>query len=219
MNDRIENVRRADLGAPAYPAAEKQERPIAVLFADLEGCTRLCEALPPREMNHLIETYFSRFFDAIEIAGGTVNEISGDGFMALFEGGSIRASVRSAARAAVAVHKQARELNAQRPPELDPVLVNIGIHAGIAFVGMTKFRTSSAERWTYTASGPVSNVGARLCALADGGSILVSADVAGQLDGIGYALDPLGPQTLKNVSRPVVTYRLSEQALAPPASR
>jgi class 3 adenylate cyclase len=190
---------------------EKRERPVAVMFADLEGCTRLCEELPPREMNGLIEKYFSHFFDAIEGAGGTVNEIMGDGFMALFDGESIQASVRSAARAAVTVQRQALELNAQRSPELDPVLVNIGIHAGTAFVGMTKFKTSSVERWTYTASGPVSNIGARLCAVASGGSILVSAEVAAHLEGGGYALESLGPLTLKNVSRPVLAFRLSDR--------
>lgn len=194
---------------PASGSLEKQERPVAIAFVDIEGCTRLCEDLSPEEMNGLIETYFSRFFDAVESAGGTVNEIMGDGFMAIFDEGGVRHQTRAAVSAALAIRRQTRGLNPQRPPEFDPVLVNIGIHAGIGLVGFTKFRTSSGERWTYTASGPVTNIAARLCGLATGGAILVSEDVAAQLEGVGYALEPLGPQKLKNVGRPVPTFRLS----------
>lgn len=54
----------------------------------------------------------------------------------------------------------------------------------------------------------------RLCALARGGSILVSADFARHLNGIGYALESLGPQTMKNVSRPVLGLWLSGRIAA-----
>ena len=195
---------------PAHRCLEKQERPVAVVFVDVEGCTRLCEDLSPNQMNQVIEAYFSRFFDAVQSAGGTVNEIMGDGFMAIFDEGEIQNNTHAAVSAALAIQRQTRELNAQRLPELDPLLVNIGIHTGIGFVGFTKFRTSSGERWTYTASGPVTNIASRLCALATGGSILVSADIAGHIDDARYALEPLGPRKLKNVSRPVLTYRLSD---------
>jgi class 3 adenylate cyclase len=53
---------------PASGALEKRERPVAIAFVDIEGCTRLCEDLSPDEMNGLIETYFSRFFDAVDAA-------------------------------------------------------------------------------------------------------------------------------------------------------
>lgn len=194
---------------PAFRFLEKQERPVAIVFADVEGCTRLCEDLSPIDMNRLIEAYFSRFFDAVEGAGGTVNEITGDGFMAIFDEDEIGGNTRAAVSAALAIQRQIRELNAQRPADLDPLQVNLGVHAGIALVGFTKFRTSSGERWTYTASGSVTNIASRLCALATGGSILVSADVAKHIADAGYALEGLGPQKLKNVSRPVPTFRLS----------
>jgi class 3 adenylate cyclase len=220
MNDHAEKLLRciprkvlAKCRDPLYRILEKREKLVAVVFVDIEGCTRLCEDLPPDDMNKLIEAYFSRFFDAVEDAGGTVNEIMGDGFMAIFDEGQIHGETRAAVSAALAIQRQTRELNAQRAPELDPLLVNIGIHAGTALVGFTKFRTSSGERWTYTASGPVTNVASRLCALATAGSILVSADVAQHLKEAGYALEPLGPQKLKNVSRPVLAFHLSEAGI------
>lgn len=193
---------------PGYALLEKRERPVAVVFADIEDCTKLCEDLPPAAMNELIEAHFSRFFDAVETAGGTVNEIMGDGFMAIFDDADAGDLARAAASAALTIQRQNRELNEKRPPELDPLLVNIGIHAGTGLVGFTKFRTTSGERWTYTASGPVTNVASRLCALATGGSILVSEEVVRHLQPARHVLEFLGPQRLKNVSRPVPAFRL-----------
>jgi class 3 adenylate cyclase len=194
-------------------AFEKREKAVAIVFVDIEGCTRLCEDLPAREMNGLIETYFSGYFDAVENAGGTVNEIMGDGFMAIFEEDDLRSNIHSAVAAALEIQRATEALNARRPGINDPLAVNIGIHAGFGFVGFSKFRTSSGERWTYTASGPVTNVAARLCDLAAGGSILVSAEVARQLEAENCVLESLGPQKLKNVSQPVLTFRLRDKRI------
>jgi class 3 adenylate cyclase len=57
---------------------------VAVLFADIEGCTRLCEDLPPRKTGRIIERYFSRFLDVVRDQGGKVTEILGEGSLALY---------------------------------------------------------------------------------------------------------------------------------------
>ena len=193
------------------PLVEAQEKQVAVLFVDIEGCTRLCEDLPPKEMNELIERYFSRFFDAVEKAGGRVNNIMGDGFMALFENEEYHKNILAAAEAAVIIQRRARALNKQRLGKHEPVLVNAGIHTGSAYVGFTKFRTLAREHRTYTASGPVTNIAARLCDLATNGSIFVSADVEENLKGTGYSLQQLGPKKLKNVSQPITVFRLEDK--------
>lgn len=189
----------------------KHDKSVVVLFADIEGCTRRCEDLAPSQMNALTEFYFSRFFEIVEQAGGSVNEILGDGFMAIFEDGEHRKDVLAAAGAAVSIQREAAALNAQRAGDYEPVLVNIGIHAGNTFVGFTKFRTMAGERWTYTASGPVTNIAARLSALASGGAILVSDTVA-RMIGERFPLERLGPRKLKNVSQPVVVVRIVQGA-------
>ncbi|MCI0693695.1 adenylate/guanylate cyclase domain-containing protein [candidate division KSB1 bacterium] len=188
---------------------EKREKPVAILFVDIEGCTRLCEDLPPKDMNELIETYFSRFFEVVEETGGTINEIMGDGFMAIFEESDFQKNILAATAAALNIQRHANELITQRSKEYEPVLVNIGIHAGDAFVGFTKFRTSTGERWTYTASGTVTNIAARLCALATNGAILVS-DAVAEIINARYALQPLGQQKLKNVSQPVLVFKIEQ---------
>jgi class 3 adenylate cyclase len=180
---------------------------VAVLFVDVQGCSVLCEQLPPSVMNQLLEVAFGEFFDCVQDAGGDVNEITGDGFMALFEGRPLRESTRAAAHAALAIHKHGRI----RPlvaglPEV-PLVVNMGLHAGGAFVGITRFVGRHGERWTYTASGPVTNVAARLCALARDGVILLS-DITANLLADAYVLQPLGKHHFKNIGHTVGVHRL-----------
>lgn len=176
----------------------KHARDVAALFIDIDGCTRRCEDLLPEAMNELLETYFSAFLDAVRAAGGEVTEVMGDGLLALFEAEEPRAS----ARAALDVRTRARRLNARRRRRHDPVTVNMGLNAGEALVGFTRLRGRSGERWVYAATGPVTNVAARLSSLGRGGHILTTRETAALLPA-DCASCSLGAQTLKNVARPV----------------
>ncbi len=182
-------------------AARKVLREVAALFIDVEGCTRLCEDLSPGEMNALLETYFSAFLDVVRAPGGDVTEVMGDGLVALFEADDVRLAARAALRAALGVRRRAKGLNSRRRRH-DPVTVNMGLNAGEALVGFTRLRGRSGERWVYTATGPVTNVAARLAALARGGQILTTRETAALLStACGYR--SLGPHALRNVTRPV----------------
>jgi class 3 adenylate cyclase len=183
---------------------------VAVLFVDVQGCSVLCETLSPPDMNHLLEVAFGCFFDCVHEAGGDVNEIMGDGFMALFEGRPLKESMYAAAQAALAIHQYAttRPMAASLPEV--PFVVNIGLHGGSAFVGVTRFRGRTGERWTYTASGPVTNIAARLCTLAQDGEILVSGVATGYLEDV-YSLEPMGVQPMRNIGPAIDVYTLREK--------
>lgn len=177
----------------------KRMREVAVFFVDIEGCTRLCEDLPPEEMNGVRETYFSEYLDIVRAAGGEVTEVLGDGLLALFEGPDIRENVRAALAAARRIQARTTELNRRRRRRHDPITVNIGLNAGPALTGFTRLRGRSGERWVYAATGPVTNVAARLAALATNGQILTTrAPSALRLP--GCECRPMGPRPLKNVS-------------------
>jgi len=83
----------------------------------------------------------------------------------------------------------------------------LGLHAGSAFVGVTRFVSRGGERWTYTASGPVTNVAARLWALARDGAILLS-EVPAALLAEAYILLSVGAYHFKNIGRVVRVSRL-----------
>ena len=121
-------------------ATGKRTRNVAVLFVDIEGCTRLCEDLPPREMDHVIERYFSRFLDVVRDQGGEVTEVLGDGLLALFPGKSLRRDATNALVAAFGIQDATAALNDTPGRRHDPIVVNIGINAGAALVGTTRLR-------------------------------------------------------------------------------
>ena len=177
------------------------------MFVDIEGCTRLCEDLAPKEMNRVIETYFSQYLDVVRETGGEVTEVLGDGLVALFEGPSLRQDTVRAVGAALRIRESTLALNARERRWHDPIVVNVGLNAGRASVGITRLRGKSGERWVYTATGPVTNIAARLCALATGGQILVSETVADLVAGT-YQFKTLGPRTLKNVSGKVEVFEI-----------
>jgi class 3 adenylate cyclase len=180
----------------------KRARAVAALFADIEGCTRLCEDLRPREMNDVIERYFAAYLDVIRRAGGEVTEVLGDGLLGLFEGDRLEVNVRAALGAGLEIQARTLALNGRAGAQHDAITVNIGLNAGAAWVGFTRLRGRSGERWVYAASGPVTNVAARLCALARSGQMLTTKATADLLPG-GVNCRALGPQVLKNVTGPV----------------
>lgn len=86
-------------------------------------------------------------------------------------------------------------------------------------VGVTRFVGRYGARWTYTASGPVTKVAARLCALAQNEAMVLSAVTASRLTETSI-VQPLGAYYLKNIPSPIAVYRLLGRAVprrpAPP---
>ena len=197
-----QSVQRLIDANPDAPALEKRERDVSILFLDIEGYTRLTEALSRERLDWLVRTYFSRFLDIVHAHRGDINETAGDGLMIIFQDDDDRAHAVNAARAALEVGQATQELNTALSGQFEPLAVNIGINSGAALVGATRLQGSAEARFTFTATGAVTNVAARLGALASGGSVIVSEATAARL-GAQFLLEAMGPQQLKNVSEPV----------------
>jgi DNA-binding response OmpR family regulator len=204
-----EAVKRLVAANPEAPELAKRECEVSVLFLDISGYTRLSEQLPPDLLNGLVERYFSTFLDRIHAAGGDVNETAGDGFMAIFQDS---AHAITAAHTALALLAATTTLNAENTAY--PLTVHMGVNSGTALVGSTRFEGLRGTRWTFTASGPVTNLAARLAGVARPGEILVGAETARRL-GDRYTLQRLGQEQLKNLDAPVEVYSLE----GPPGSR
>jgi class 3 adenylate cyclase len=187
---------------------DKREADVSVLFADITGYTRLSGQMDLDRLNQLVELYFSAFLDEILRLGGDVNETAGDGLMVIFQDGNPRKHAKAAVEAGLAILRRTRETNGTLEGFYEPIAMHIGVNSGVASVGATKIEGAAGTRWTYTASGPTTNVAARLSALGEGGCIILSEETQRRLDG-EFPLVDLGPQTLKNVARPVRAYRCS----------
>ncbi len=196
-------VRRAIARDPERPPLDMRD--LTVLFRDIAGCTRLCKLLSPGRMQDLIEKYFSSFIDEVDELGGTINETAGDGLMILFLNEDPEDHARSAARAASLIHAHTKDFGIYWGEKSQDLAVHIGVNSGYASLGVMEFRGSREVRSTYTASGPVSNIAARLAALAPGGKTYVTEEsfrrIKGAFDG-----SFMGRFDLKNVGHPVEVY-------------
>jgi class 3 adenylate cyclase len=195
--------------APEAPELSKREADVSVLFVDIVGYTRLSERLDPERVNRLVERYFGSFLDEVLKRGGDVNETAGDGFMVVFQDADSRHHARAAVKAALGIVRRTHEINAKLARDAEPIALHVGVNSGVATVGATKIEGAAGTRWVYTASGPVTNVAARLAAGGEPDAILVGP-ITRQRLGDEFAFEDLGEQRLRNVEQPVRVFRLVE---------
>jgi class 3 adenylate cyclase len=191
---------------PATPSLEKRDTDVSILFLDVAGYTKISQRLTQEKVNFIIEKYFSSFLDIIYANQGDINETAGDGLMAIFQG-TERENALNASRAALKIHARTSEIRKELEGRFEPIQVNMGINSGIAAVGMTKFRGAAGTRMTFTASGPVTNLAARIASAAAGGDILVGPETAGRIKNEIHSFDR-GPMSFKNVKGKVRVYSL-----------
>lgn len=213
--EQVKRLATADPDAPEL--SEKVEREVSVLMLDVSGYSRLSEQLPAAELNELVERYFSAFLDRIREADGDINETAGDGFMALFmdspdstahgatDSGDEPSHVIRAVDTALDLLQLTQQLNGEISQT--PLEMHMGVNSGLALVGSTRFEGARGTRWTFTASGPVTNVAARLVGVAAEGQIVIGPRTRA---GVGdrYQLETVGEKQLKNLSEPIVVHRV-----------
>ena len=132
----------------------------SVMFSDIRGFTALVESQPPEETIELLNTYYTLMFDAISSHGGVVNQMIGDGLMAIF-GAPLPLSDHAACavRAALEMIEMIGLFNAERVAQGKPgIAIGIGIASGEMVAGYT----GTQSRATYTCIGDTVNLAARL---------------------------------------------------------
>ncbi len=183
------------------PGGEMQE--VTVLFADLEGFTRMSEHMHPERLLNILNQYHELVVNLVQQHQGTVNKFIGDGVMALFN--TPLPDSRHAGQAvgaALAIRDALAEFH-QRFEPAHRLAINFGLHTGPAVVG----NVGTAQFMDFTAVGDTVNLAARLRELAHAGQILISDRTHGQL-GDRAEVRLVGPQQVKNRTEPVLTYEV-----------
>ena len=175
------------------------------MFADIRGFTALVESQPPEETIELLNTYYTLMFDAISGHGGVVNQMIGDGLMAIFGAPlPIAEPPLAAVRAALDMIEMIELLNVERSAaRKTPLAIGIGIASGEVIAGYT----GTQQRATYTCIGDTVNLAARLEAHTKlaARAILVDGDTHTALAGRLRA-EALGPVLLKGKAAAVDVY-------------
>jgi adenylate cyclase len=164
------------------PQALGQEKPLAILFADIRGFTSFSEAQPAYDVIHVLNRYFQRMGRPIKEHGGQIDNYMGDGLMALFGEDDPTDATLRAVRAGLGMLEAMDQLK----PYLHAVYgrafdIGVGIHYGEAVVGTI----GTAERMRKTAIGDAVNLAARVEAAnkAAGTRLLISDAAREQVEG------------------------------------
>jgi class 3 adenylate cyclase len=177
---------------------------------DVSGYTNLSQRIAQAQITTLIERYFSHFLDCIQGEGGDITEMAGDGVMALFRSSDPQEHARKAARAALKILEVTHRLNREHPDPGTPMAVHMGLNSGRGGVGSTRLEGALDSRWTFTASGPVTNLAARLADAAAPGTILVGPETSKRI-GTEFTLEQNDVGELKNLPERIEGYRLGAE--------
>jgi class 3 adenylate cyclase len=204
-----QTVRSVAERSPDEFALERRKRDVTVLFLDLEGYSKLCSDLSDAEAAGLVEGLFSRFIDPIHRSGGEINETAGDGLMIIFQNEGSAENAAAAVKAALDIQAVVGQLD--RPTGFDEqVVFNMGIASGAALVGASRFVGDLSSHMTYTASGKVTNLAARLSDLAEGGDILISPQTKALIDGL-WPIQDRGRATIKGFDDEISVFSIDYQ--------
>jgi class 3 adenylate cyclase len=190
---------------------DKYIQDASILFLDIEGSSLLIERYSQEKINRTIEYYFSIFFNLIQKNGGDINETAGDGMMVIFLDSDPIQHAGNAVRAALEIQEESLKTH-DKKLDLFEIRVNIGIHTGKVYLGSTKMRGREEERWTYTASGAVTIMAARLSQYAKAGQILLGEETARRVEK-DYPLRSIGKIHLKNIKDSGEIYEISSISL------
>jgi len=191
--------------AASRGALEGERKQVTVLFADLKGSMELVAGRDPEDARRLLDPVLERMMGAVHRYEGTVNQVMGDGIMALF--GAPVAHEDHAVRACYAalamqdsVRRYAEE--AQRTEGI-PLHIRVGLNSGEVVVRSI----GSDLHMDYTAVGQTTHLAARLEQMAMPGSSLISGDVLRLAEGY-VQVRPLGAARIKGLSEPVEVHEL-----------
>jgi class 3 adenylate cyclase len=189
-------------------AMRAERREVTVLFVDIRGFTSLAERQSPEETIELLNAYYTLMFEAVSGQGGVVNQIIGDGLMALFGAPrSLPDAALRAARCASEMLDMIDLLNVDRGAAGSPALrIGAGIATGQVIAGYT----GTQRRATYTCVGDTVNVAARLetHTRVSGRDVLMDLATRQALPD-AMVVEPLGRVLLKGKLEPVEVFALS----------
>ena len=145
----------------------------AFLFADIRGSTTMAERLSPGAYHDLLQRFYHAAERAIDDAGGLLDKYLGDGVVALFV--PVFTQGTTPEMAAITAGRAILRATGHGPGETPWLPVGVGVHAGLAFVGV--LGTPGGQN-DFTGVGDTVNAAARLGSVAEDGELLVSVGTA-----------------------------------------
>jgi class 3 adenylate cyclase/tetratricopeptide (TPR) repeat protein len=186
-------------------ALEGERKQVTILFADLKGSMEFLADRDPEEARKLLDPVLEHMMEGVHRYEGTVNQVMGDGIMALFgaplahEDHAVRACY-AALRMQETVKRYAEEVHRTQGV---PLQIRIGLNSGEVVVRSI----GNDLHMDYTAVGQTTHLAARVEQLAMPGSILISTETLNLAEGY-LRVQSLGPMPVKGLPAPVEVYEV-----------
>jgi class 3 adenylate cyclase/tetratricopeptide (TPR) repeat protein len=193
---------------------EGERKQVTVMFCDMEGFTPLSEMLGIEDAYAIMDQVYEILIHKVHDYEGTVNEMTGDGIMALFGAPvALEDAPQRAIRSSLAIHWEIAKFSDQLRQErkdLPPVKMRIGIHTGPVVVGTV----GNDLRVEFKAVGDTVNLASRIEGQAQPGTTYITEDTFNLTEGL-FRFESLGQRAIKGKQEPVNIFR----AIAPSTRR
>ena len=185
---------------------EGERKQVTVMFCDMEGFTTLTEKLGSEETYALMDQVYEILIHKVHDYEGTVNELTGDGIMALFGAPiALEDAPQRAIRSALAIHREITGFSDRIKHEkgIPPLKMRVGIHTGPVVVGTL----GNDLRVEFKAVGDTVNLASRMEGLAEAGTTYVTGETFKFTEGL-FRFEALGEKEVKGREEPVKVYRV-----------
>jgi class 3 adenylate cyclase len=185
---------------------EGERKQVTVMFCDMKGYTSLTEKLGSEQMYSIMDEVYEILIHKVHDYQGTVNELTGDGIMALFGAPiALEDAPQRAIRSALAIHREINKFSDQLKSEkkMPPIKMRIGIHTGPVIVGTL----GNDLRVAFKAVGDTVNLASRMEGLAEPGTTFVTEETY-RLTKDLFHFQPLGKKRIKGKEDPIPVYKV-----------
>jgi len=193
---------------------EGERKQVTVLFCDMEGFTAFSERLGPEEAYSIMDQVYEILIHKVHDFEGTVNEMTGDGIVALFGAPiALEDAPQRAIRSAMAIHREMARFSDRLKQErkgIPPLKMRVGIHTGPVVVGTL----GNDLRVEFKAVGDTVNLASRMQELAEPGTTYLTEETFRLTEGL-FRFEALGKKEVKGRKERVNVYR----AIAPSTRR
>jgi len=193
---------------------EGERKQVTVMFCDMEGFTPLVDMLGIEDAYSIMDKIYEILIHKVHDYEGTVNEMTGDGIMALFGAPiALEDAPQRAIRSSLAIHREMAKFSdkiKQGKKDFPSVKMRIGIHTGLVVVGTV----GNDLRVEFKAVGDTVNLASRVEGQAQSGTTYITESTFKLTEGL-FRFEALGEREIKGKKDPIKVYR----AIVPSSSR
>jgi class 3 adenylate cyclase len=182
---------------------EGERKQVTVMFCDMEGFTSLVEGVGSEKAYSVMDQVYEILIHKVHDFEGTVNEMTGDGIMALFGAPiALEDAPQRALRSALSIHGEIAKFN-DKKKGITPIKMRIGVHTGPVVVGTL----GNNLRVEFKAVGDTVNLASRMEGLAEPSTTFVTRDTFKLAEGL-FRFEGLGQREVKGKREAVHVYKV-----------